>query len=193
MAMKVSVRKIGYAVALVGVSVPFAMPGLGHDKSAVALMKQVATDPFSLLAARSPGKRNGARLVSTKRLRGSAVAAVPKEFGLPHAAIPAFFSPPAQNLADGFLPVFSSPADEIAPAFGNSPILPPQDGPGPGLHGGGWSVPIIPIGIGGSANPFPSIGGGDTVPVPSIPEPSSWSMLVIGFLMVGASIRARAV
>ncbi len=195
MTIEISTRKIACALALVGLCVPFAMPGLGHGKSAGvgALMKQAITDPLSLLAARSPGQRNDARLVSTKQRHSPVIAGVPEEFVSPHAAMPAAFSPSPQTLADAPSSAFPSPADDIAPRFGQAPGVPLQDGPGPRVYGGGWPGLIIPIGSGGATTPFRPVVGSDTPFLPGIPEPSSWSMLVIGFLLVGARIRARSV
>lgn len=63
---------------------------------------------------------------------------------------------------------------DVPPIFGPSPFSPPPPGPPPG------------------PNPFPpSPPGGDNPGgvIPGVPEPGTWTIMVVGFGMVGAAVR----
>ncbi|RZM00543.1 MAG: PEP-CTERM sorting domain-containing protein [Sphingomonas sp.] len=101
------------------------------------------------------------------------------------------------------------------PAFVNAPIVPqstfaaavPPDGAtsnylgspssagvivggaGPGGNvGGGGGNP----GPGGGTGPGAPGGGGGESPLPAVPEPATWSMMLLGFGLLGAALRSRA-
>lgn len=53
--------------------------------------------------------------------------------------------------------------------------------------GGGFPTFVPPPGGGDNGNPPPPDGGGGVIP--GIPEPTTWTVMVVGFGMVGAAVR----
>ena len=86
------------------------------------------------------------------------------------------------------------PPDGVASNYFGSPagggVLVGGAGPGGAAPGGGG----VPGGGGpGGSVPgggVPGSGGGET-PTPAIPEPSTWSMMLLGFGLLGAALRSR--
>lgn len=170
--------------------------------STAALAEAVA-DPLSLIAGRSPGSRPEGALFATKpdrKVVREAVDAVmptarlaqpPMEgSSLPETTFAAL-DPGVVPLPVGAETFAAGPAPEVAVA--GMPGGPIFDGPTAGL--------IIPIGGGTdspSGGPTPDCCTSDTPTdpdtplVPAVPEPSTWAMLILGFFMVGATLRARA-
>ncbi|WP_445193101.1 PEPxxWA-CTERM sorting domain-containing protein [Sphingomonas sp. Tas61C01] len=99
------------------------------------------------------------------------------------------------------------------PAFANAPIVPqstfaaavPPDGVTSNYFGSpssvgtivGGGVPGSNVGGGGPGpgggpgTGGPGGGGGET-PLPAVPEPATWSMMLLGFGLLGAALRSRA-
>jgi hypothetical protein len=150
----------------------------------LAGMKTVA----AMLAERSPGQRPEGALASLKHKRQAALheRALPKIRGpLP--------SPFAALLGAPVSPPIAPPAEvpPYAMIAGTPPVIPPT-----GMPGGG--PPIL------SNIPIPGGGGGGGVigppvvastpesppaPVTPVPEPTSWAMMLVGFALIGHSLR----
>lgn len=154
-----------------------------------------------LLAGRSPGERAEGTLANLKHPRRAAL----HERALPKVRRPAATSPLAGIV--GAVPV--PPAD----------VLPPASAPLYNVVAGGPGAPVglTPPPGGGSvifpAIPPPGGGGGVIIPPPvttppvtppitppivvpptptgSVPEPSSWAMMLMGFAMIGRALRVR--
>lgn len=98
---------------------------------------------------------------------------------------------PADSAPGYVLPTFI----DLPPVTGGGPgpVIGPT-GPGPIVI---WPPigPIFPVGPGPVIvqPPGPPVTPPVTPPVSSAPEPSSWSMMLIGFMLVGGRIRRRAV
>lgn len=179
-------------LALLGLALPLGYAiysGGGKDSSASAALSS-SSDPLSVLAARSPGARTAGALAQSKhryavaerRIRSGArlgprervLANVRTRPNAPPVAIAPLVALP-QGLASA---PFSAASLTLPP--GNAPGV-PIGFVGPGSGGGLNAQPgIIP--------PTPII----TPPVvPSVPEPSTWLMLMTGFFGLGAALRVR--
>jgi len=171
-------------VALIGAVIPFAATGGGFGiAAAVEAASRFANDPLSILGARSPGTRNDARLVSTKKGHGA-----PRTEYVLSASEPGPDEAVPMALADTADPAF---LPDVA-AAATPPVLLAAGLPGV-PRGGGY----FPFG-GGTSGPGPGGGGGGgggnggetpEPPIPSIPEPASWAMLMLGFFTIGHIMR----
>ncbi|UUR09350.1 PEPxxWA-CTERM sorting domain-containing protein [Sphingomonas glaciei] len=159
---------------------------------------------MALLNARSPGEREQGALTQTKIKKR--LAFVPRERALGKTFPPK--PSPIEQLAEVVIPAPPTPleimpsvtplvpptaADVInaasliasAPPFGGgSPII----GGGSPIIGGGGLLPPPPPS--GSAPPTSEVPPGGTVASP-VPEPGSWLTMLLGFGVVGASMRRR--
>jgi hypothetical protein len=179
-----------------------------------AAVAEVLKDPLSLLADRSPGSRPEGALFSTKRAKEKPFNPVEMVLAGERTRPPvAEEAAPGANLAD----LMSNPLLAIEPEALPLPFSAPEDAPfgplgGPSFVGGGAPGPgiLIPVGDlppGGSPGSPPSTGGPGTPPdccspgtppdttppvTPAVPEPATWVMLILGFFMVGGSLRASA-
>jgi hypothetical protein len=182
-----------------------AMLGTGGT----AAVAEVLKDPLSLLADRSPGSRPEGALYSVKRPKEK--AAEPVEMVLSQERVRPPLAPEdvapdsafAAPIANPLVP--PAPLDLLLPGDAPEALLGPSGGP---IFGGGGTPGIlIPIGDlpGGSPGSPPSTNPGTpgcctpgtpttpTVPtIPAVPEPATWAMLILGFFMVGGSLRASA-
>lgn len=162
------------------------VPMLAGSASAVAagVPDAAVIDPLAVLAGRSPGGRAPGALYQTKP---DLFVSVPDEpFAPPAAPSPYAGLPPAPPPA---VPVPLNAAFDV-------PFMPPLD-VAPGLPfapflGGFGGPPFVGLWGGG----FPSLpGGGGGIPAPNppvtsaVPEPSTWLMLVLGFGVIGATLR----
>lgn len=150
-------------------------------------MKTVA----AMLAERSPGQRPEGALANLKPKRH----AVLHERALPKVRQPTAFetlagpppAPPVVPPVEGPLynTVAGSPETPVVPVTGGTPGGPPvlADIPPPGGGGGGgFSPPVVQ-----------STPESPPVPVSPVPEPQSWAMMLLGFLLLGQTIqRGRA-
>jgi PEP-CTERM motif-containing protein len=152
-------------------------------------MRGKAANVLGIMHDRSPGTR-AAGAKSNKHKIAMAAAAPKKRVSqvLPTAvpaATPAEAAPPIAGAAapiPAAIAPLVAPAALIPAAASNSGFfIPPLFIP-PG--GGGGGIVLTP-----TANPP---GGGDTPPpVPGVPEPSTWAMMIFGFLFVGGLLRRR--
>jgi len=157
-------------------------------EQAFAAAAAALRDPSSVLASRSPGKRAAGPLMSSKPARPGAA----REAGWGAPPAPAAFAaeatPPPPSLLPLDEPALPDPAAYLAQAI---PPLEAVSVPGQGdaipLPGGGGYIPT----------PFPWWPWGpprvDNPPtvIPTIPEPSTWLLAIMGFLAAGAAMRRR--
>ena len=168
-----------------------------------AAVAEVLQGPLSLFADRSPGSRPDGALYATKRAKKPVERVLSQERVRPPLA--AEDAAPDSALADPALyqPAAPLPMDLLAPGPGAAPDLALLGPPGGPIFGGGNPGVLIPIGElpgspGSPSNPG-SPGccnpGTPTTPtdpvIPAVPEPATWAMLILGFFMVGGSLRAN--
>jgi hypothetical protein len=164
------------------------------DSSRVAFAKAALEDPLTLLADRSPGSRPEGAMFASKAVRDAVNAVLPvsrehmppmaAELPVPDTGIPGVGPDPF------LVPVQAGPP-EAQPAPEHAALVPPV---GPFIGGPGNPGTLIPIG-GGPGTPPGTPPETPTVPeppvVPAIPEPSTWALMIMGFFMVGATLRAK--
>lgn len=175
--------------AVLAGSTPMGTGSAARGGSAAAGVHAAVANLLALLDARSPGARGAATYDTKFRPPSSAASA-----------------PPAALAADAapILPALGIPVPAILPAAAEPPALPsalpgPVAGVWPGQPGGvavlypgpvpgGW-VPGGPVGV------VPPPGGGGVPPVQppggAVPEPTSWAMLLLGSVALGAQLRLR--
>ena len=150
----------------------------------VAAAAQKAQSVADLLAQRSPGERTAAQLTKTKHKKyvvlaeHEAPAAAPI---LPPAATEVLAPAASVAAIPEALPVL---AEAVPP--GVVPVLLSFPGGGiflPGPGGGGGGPPPPP--------PPPSPPPPPPPPPPAIPEPETWTMMLLGFGMIGLTLRRR--
>ena len=172
-------------LGILGGTVPFA------EAMNLPAALAVLPDPLSIMTARSPGERGHGAMFNIKQTkRPRQLASVrprePRERVLsnvrerdPVAGVPAGDLPITPG---GFVP-------DLAP------VSPDALGPvGPG--GGGDSFgppPVFPTGPGGNIPgvPGPTPTPTPTTPVPAVPEPATWAMMTLGFVITGLAVRRR--
>lgn len=152
-----------------------------------------AEDVLGLLGERSPGERTFAILTKKgPRAPGKVVEAPPPdvERGLGKVFPPEPDNPGLEFLTPPEFALLEGPPGEPELSV---PISPEGDlsvPPGSGAFG----PPGISLPPGGSFVSEPPSGGGDTPSnptMPAVPEPSTWAMLLIGFGLCGAAMRAK--
>lgn len=176
-----------------------AQLGIGDSfaKTTDAAERLVANGSNAVQAflGRSPGERGATDIIKGKAKRALAKDDAP--IGKPKPAQRALgktFDDPLLSLAGQltpapaveFLPVDAAPAAASIPALALTV---------PG--GSGGFTPVSGGFIGGGGGSGGGGGGGDGIvppppappPVAAVPEPSTWTLLLIGFAAVGASIR----
>jgi hypothetical protein len=147
-----------------------------------------AADLLAMMHDRSPGARApGAKSNKHKQVAlAQATPAKRQSRVLPTAvpaATPAAAAPPlagaAAPIPAAIAPLAAVPAAVIPAAASSSGFfIPPLIIPG----GGGGGIILTP-----SSNPPPV----NPPPVPGVPEPSTWAMMIMGFLFVGGLLRRR--
>jgi hypothetical protein len=169
-------------------------PGTEAGDALIASSRAAVRSATDLIRARSPGIRSRAYLIKTKferpaprtapalpRLRPPAPAVA--ELAPPPAPTPLFFESP--DLAPAFPALFAGPLPIFDTAAGVpccftlfNPPLSTIGGFGIGGFGGGGGGVVAPIGGGGG-------------PPPGVPEPASWTMMILGFGAIGTAWRRR--
>jgi hypothetical protein len=164
----------------------------------MAAVAEVFKDPLSLFADRSPGSRPEGALLATKRAKAKTE---PVEMVLSEDRTRPPLAPedatPESAPAPALYPLAPEPLDLLLP---EEPLLAL---PGDPIFGGGTPGGLIPIGDLPFGSPGSPGGGGGccspgtpTTPtdplIPAVPEPATWAMLILGFFMVGGSLRASA-
>ena len=191
------VRKIGPALAtfavLVGGGAPLTIMALSNGGMNLPGMGPVSS-LMAMLEDRSPGERTAAELNKTKskfaeaptqRALGKIVQPQAKE--LPKSFVQAITpTPPVPVIAPPAVPAAAAPP-VLAGLVPNSLPIPPVGGviASPGGGGGG----------GGGGGTPPTSGTPETPtnppPVPAVPEPGTWAMMLLGFGLAGWSFRRR--
>ena len=152
-----------------------------------------AANILGIMHDRSPGTR-AAGATSNKHPRQKVLAAAtpaPKKRVsrvLPASVPAALPAEAAPTIAGAATPIPAA----IAPLASPAAVIPAA------ASKGGFFIPplFVPPGGGGGiiltppAAPPPP-GGGSPPPVPGVPEPSTWAMMIFGFLFVGGLLRRR--
>lgn len=194
-----------FAAALLSIGV--LASGVGETYSADAAMAMRSsdldmTDVDSLLDARSPGARRYGWLTDSKprRLVGPpterVLSSVRPRIAVPSVPdLPASFAPPA-TIVDGEPVGPAGIPGTIGPdGFPTGPVGGGNTPTGPGF------VPGVVAPPGGTPNNPGNPDNPPTTPptnppvqppvIPAVPEPATWAMLVMGFAMLGATLRRR--
>lgn len=193
-------------IPVVATAGAYYLAGSAHSQAATAAF---LADPLSVFASRSPGERRAGALLQSKQAYaaahkpgGAAGAVPPSERVLSNVRS----RPPVGPLGD--VPTFGLPAGvvpagpaEAVPGEGASDA--PFAAPFTGGVGGPFAAGIFPGGggvggggaggggTGGGGGGGGVIGGGTPPVLPAIPEPTTWAMMLLGFLGIGASLRHR--
>ena len=187
------------ATLIGGSALTVALDGaFGTSSADAAALAAAPLDLDGVLDARSPGHRRYGWLLDTKQARIgfaanpdlpservlSSTRRRPTPVGVPGAPVPL-------GVPNGA--VDAVPAGGIVPeslaGLGNPGAITGPDGivGGPGLGG------VLPGGGGGSGGDNPDGGSGvittPETPIPAVPEPATWAMLLLGFTTLGAAMR----
>lgn len=197
----------GIAIAsLVGIaSVTFYVTA-DHANATVSTA-EVAEGPDALadLEGRSPGARLVGIATKAAKAISRALGNVPEEEPT-QRALGQTFDPPVNNplalgLPDPMTPAL--PEDPFVPAdpavfaggSGGVPIVGPPGGfvyvPG-GSSGGSTGGGSTGGGSSGGTTGGGSTGGEVTPPIPAVPEPGTWLMMILGFGAIGAAMRGTS-
>ena len=182
------------ALSVATLSSPRLAHALGEGLSeSVQGVKTVA----AMLAERSPGARPEGALASLKHKRQAALheRALPKVRGPGPTAYEALAGPPPSSplapppqaplyttLAGGPPVPVPTTVPPGTPGGGGPPVL--SDIPPPGGGGGGFAPPPI---ITTAAPEVPQ------TPATPVPEPATWAMMILGFALIGRTLRRRPV
>ena len=196
------VARGGLAVVAVGVAAALSVATLSSPKLAHAVgeglsagiqgVKTVAV----MLAERSPGERPEGALANLKPKRQSLL----HERALPKVRAPAF--PAYEALAGPPLGPLIAPPPEVplySTVAGGPPVaLPLTTATTPGTLGSPPALSNIPLPGGGGGGIFspptttaatPDV---PAVPVTPVPEPATWSMMILGFALMARTLRRKA-
>lgn len=182
------VLAVAAALSVATLSSPQLAGKLGEGLSAgVEGMKTVA----AMLADRSPGQRPDGALANLKPKRQPAIheRALPKVRGPNPTAFDTLVGPPPPPS------IVPPPEAPLYTAVAGPPLpVPPITG---GTTGGGppglSNIPL-PGGGGGIFSPPEVVTSTPEVPqtpVPAVPEPASWAMMIFGFALIGRMMRRR--
>lgn len=195
-------RRDGIAAVCLGAAAAlsvatFSSPRLAHAlgeglSESVQKVKTVA----AMLAERSPGERPEGALASLKHKRQAALheRALPKVRGPAPTAYETLAGPPPSP------PLAPPPEAPLYTTVAGGPPVPVPTTLPPGTPGGG--PPVLsnippPGGGGGGFAPPPIITTATPevpqTPVTPVPEPATWAMMILGFALVGRTLRRRPV
>lgn len=181
----------GLAIAAALSIATLSNPWLGHAvrdgiNDGLQGMQTVA----AMLAERSPGARPEGALVNLKHKRQAVLPEhVAPAIPAPPTAYEALASPPPlppiAPLPEA--PLYTTVAGgPVAPVTsgtpGGPPILSEIPLPGGGGGGGGFTPPIIP-----AVTPTVPV-----TPAAPVPEPATWTMMLLGFALIGRALRSRS-
>jgi len=190
-------RRGALAVGLLGIAAALSVatlsnPWLGHAvgegiKDSLHGMQTVA----AMLAERSPGARPEGALTNLKHKRQAALQerAAPS-IPAPPTAYEALAAPPP------VLPVAPLPEAPLYTTVAGGPVAPVTPGPG-GTPGGPPILSDIPLPGGGGGGGFtppiiptvtPQV---PVVPAVPVPEPATWTTMLLGFALIGRALRSR--
>jgi len=186
------------AVAALSVAT-FSSPRFAHAvgeglSESVQGVKTVA----AMLAERSPGERPEGALASLKHKRQAALheRALPKVRGPGPTAYEALAGPPPSS------PLAPPPQAPLYTTLAGGPPVPVPTTVPPGTPGGGGPPVLSDIpppggGGGGGFAPPPIITTAapevPQTPATPVPEPATWAMMILGFALIGRTLRRRPV
>lgn len=168
---------IGAAALILLVAAPLSIERFGSIDLAAAAVQR-AKSFLELIQQRSPGLRTHGELIKTKRKKKTVL----HERALPKVRMATPILPPGSPTA--LIDLVAPPVPIIPASFDVipiSPLSPPPSAP-----------PIIPFSsppgvVGPPETPFtPPI-----IPPPPVPEPQTWSTMLLGFGLVGWMLRRR--
>lgn len=177
-------RRRGLALAVVALTAltwaaTVAVSRSGAGERSMAVLTALVRDPLSLLAMRSPGERGAGALLSSKPFRASRPDDAPVERVLSVVRE----RPPFAYGAPMSLRELEPPVMEGLPP---EPDFLPTIPFGPEIEGPvivEWPSPLWPPGLGGGGD------GGKPPPQTPVPEPATWTMMILGFFAAGFMIR----
>lgn len=153
------------------------------------------TDMDGIFDARSPGGRHYGWLVNDKSPRTGFDVGPPAERVLssvrrrpaapvPGSAVPALYTPVGSVVPPTAVGPSGGPVEGVVTG-GNAPF-----GPTGGFLPGNPGVVGTAPGAGGGGS-GPTVGASDpgTAAVPAVPEPATWTMLLLGFFVMGSILR----
>jgi len=182
------------ALSVATLSSPRLAHALGEGLSeSVQGVKTVA----AMLAERSPGARPEGALASLKHKRQAALheRALPKVRGPSPTEYEALAGPPPSS------PLAPPPQAPLYTTLAGGPPVPVPTTVPPGTPGGG-GPPVLsnippPGGGGGGFAPPPIITTAapevPQTPATPVPEPATWAMMILGFALIGRTLRRRPV
>jgi hypothetical protein len=183
-------RRLGLAsaaiVLLLAIAALMPVPSLGGTSVAVAAIQR-AKSFVELMHQRSPGKRLVGHLVKTKHKKLAAHERALPKMRRPLPEIAAI--PPMGPLPPALVDLVAPPVPMQMASLEAIPVGPfqtPLPGP-PGFFSpppGGFVFPP------GSPN-SPPIVPPPGPPPPPVPEPATWAMMLLGFGLIGFSLRRR--
>jgi hypothetical protein len=183
------------ALSVATLSSPRLAHALGEGLSeSVQGVKTVA----AMLAERSPGARPEGALASLKHKRQAALheRALPKVRGPGPTAYEALAGPPPSS------PLAPPPQAPLYTTLAGGPPVPVPTTVPPGTPGGGGPPVLSDIpppggGGGGGFAPPPIITTAapevPQTPATPVPEPATWAMMILGFALIGRTLRRRPV
>ena len=177
-----------------------AVPGVVRNsvQAGVNSLKAVGDSVASLFDSRSPGERAAGVLANMKHRKAPALhqRALPKVRKNPvnplAGIVGAVPTPPVEA------PPIAPPLDKVLSGAPSGPVAisPPPGGTIGGPGGGGFPGVFVPGGGGGGVIiPPPAVNPPVTPPVVTppttsgVPEPSTWAMMLLGFLLIGTAAR----
>ena len=195
-------RRAAAAALGVGAAAALVLASLSNPRLARAVGEEIGAGlqriqtVAAMLAERSPGERPEGALANLKPKRSAMLPAseLPAVRGPGPAAYRALAGPPTPAplippQAPLFTTVAGGPPESIPPVVlptpggpGGPPILSTIPPPGGGGGGGGVFIPT----------PTP-LATPEVPPTPAapVPEPATWAMILLGFAMIGGTVRAR--
>jgi hypothetical protein len=166
---------LGLAVALTSALSVASFSGIDVADAAISKGKSF----LELMSQRSPGERKEAHLIKTKHRHFRVLA----ERIAPEIPPPALYKP----LVDVFAPppVMFSGLPNVPIFSSESPMFPPAIFKGPP---GAFVSPCCGGGGGGGGGPPAQP---PPPPIPAVPEPGTWSTMILGFGLSGWVLRRR--
>lgn len=186
--------RLNFAARFIAVVLISAFLVLSNEQRAA--IAQALRDPMSVLASRSPGERDAAKLRQTKQRKEMVLPTTADMLRNAQVVAPDKLSPDPDVFAkhsEGPLPSDDAlPTDGAAPPAGTPVDL--------ASHGGGGGGRFFPGPVGEIGGGGPGGGGGckkgenceePPPPVIPIPEPMTWLLIIAGFFALGGFMRRR--
>jgi hypothetical protein len=186
-------RKWLLVSGLLLLALPFGYSATSGSKT-TRLIAAALADPLAVLEGRSPGKRQSGALAQSKPKKR-----IPTGLGKPvervlanvrsRPIIPAAMTARGTQSPFTTVPGLFDPAPAAQRALATTAESPPIANPG---GTGGGLLPIGPGGfVAGGGTPATGATTQDPAPAGAVPEPQTWLMMLIGFMMMGHGLRSR--